>query len=58
MQQLIYTGCSIPIQILIIISLYVRKTIRGRANHYFLVMNYFTLAVAVLDFGNGLFRYL
>lgn len=56
MQQLIYTGCSIPIQILIIISLYVRKTIKGRANHYFLVMNYFTLAVAVLDFGNGLLR--
>lgn len=56
MKDLIFTGCSIPILILIIIALYVRKTTRGQSNRYFLIINYVTLAVAIIDFTNGILR--
>ena len=53
MEKYAYTAAAIPIFILIIISLYVRKTYKGLVNFGFLMINYISLGVALVEIING-----
>ncbi|MBR6380181.1 MAG: EAL domain-containing protein [Lachnospiraceae bacterium] len=48
-KNLFFDYCSIPIFVIILVSIYIRNSSKGRSNQYFIALNYLSLGAVIFD---------